>query len=242
MSSNVKHIVQFSGGKDSTCMLLMMLEKGMQVDEIICCDTGKEFPQMYDHIKKVDQYIKEKYGKHITFLKAEKSFNYWMFDYVRQRGNYKGSKGYNWARAWMRWCTRVLKQTPTKKYLKEAGEYINYIGIAFDEPKRHLLMTDRDRHPLFDWTITEKQALQYCYEHGFDWGGLYEDFDRVSCWCCPLQPLKSLRTLYHKYPDLWEKLKAMDKKAAYSFKPNYSVEQLEERFKKEDEEKQKEDE
>ena len=66
-------------------------------------------------------------------------------------------------------------------------------------------------------------------------GGLYEDFDRVSCWCCPLQPLKSLRTLYHKYPELWEKLKAMDKKAAYSFKPNYSVEQLEERFKKEDE-------
>ena len=30
----MKHIVQFSGGKDSTCMLLMMLEKGMQVDEI----------------------------------------------------------------------------------------------------------------------------------------------------------------------------------------------------------------
>ena len=59
-------IVQFSGGKDSTCLLLMMLEKGMQVDEIICCDTGKEFPQMYDHIKKVDQYIKEKYGKHIN--------------------------------------------------------------------------------------------------------------------------------------------------------------------------------
>ena len=31
----MKHIVQFSGGKDSTAMLLMMLERGMQVDEII---------------------------------------------------------------------------------------------------------------------------------------------------------------------------------------------------------------
>ena len=45
--NEVKHIVSFSGGKDSTAMLLMMLEKKMQVDEIIFCDTGKEFPQMY---------------------------------------------------------------------------------------------------------------------------------------------------------------------------------------------------
>lgn len=64
----MKHIVQFSGGKDSTAMLLMMLEKGMQVDEIIFCDTGKEFPGMYVHIGKVEQYI----GRKITTLKAEK--------------------------------------------------------------------------------------------------------------------------------------------------------------------------
>ena len=30
-----KHMVSFSGGKDSTAMLLGMLESGMQVDEII---------------------------------------------------------------------------------------------------------------------------------------------------------------------------------------------------------------
>ena len=43
----VENIVQFSGGKDSTAMLLMMLDKGVQIDEVIFCDTGKEFPQMY---------------------------------------------------------------------------------------------------------------------------------------------------------------------------------------------------
>lgn len=47
----MKHVVQFSGGKDSTAMLLMMLERGMQVDEIIMCDTGMEFPGMYQHIE-----------------------------------------------------------------------------------------------------------------------------------------------------------------------------------------------
>ena len=38
-------------------MLLMMLEKNMPIDEIIFCDTGKEFPQMYEHIEKVQKYI-----------------------------------------------------------------------------------------------------------------------------------------------------------------------------------------
>ena len=40
------HVVSFSGGKDSTAMLLRMLELGMPVDEIIFCDTTVEFPQM----------------------------------------------------------------------------------------------------------------------------------------------------------------------------------------------------
>jgi len=52
-----KHIVSFSGGKDSTAMLLRMLENGMKIDEIIYCDTTKEFPNMIEHIEKVKKYI-----------------------------------------------------------------------------------------------------------------------------------------------------------------------------------------
>ena len=37
------HVVSLSGGKDSTAMLLMMLEKGMPVDDILFCDTGLFF-------------------------------------------------------------------------------------------------------------------------------------------------------------------------------------------------------
>ena len=48
-----KHIVSFSGGKDSTAMLLLMIEKGYKIDEIIFLDTGVEFPEMYEHIEKV---------------------------------------------------------------------------------------------------------------------------------------------------------------------------------------------
>ena len=225
----MKHIVSFSGGKDSTAMLLRMLEENMQVDEIIYCDTYKEFPQMYNHIEKVRKYIKEKYNKEITTLKAEKDFDYYMFEHEKTRGKNKGKRGYGWSTMLCRWCTSNLKTNVINKYLKAKNEeYTEYIGIACDEPKR---IKDKC-YPLIDWGMTEKDCLHYCYERGFDWDGLYEHFDRVSCWCCPLKNLKELKTLYTHYPELWEELKEMDKKSYNQFRKDYSVKELEEKFKK----------
>ena len=126
-----RHIVQFSGGKDSTCMLLMMLEKGMQVDEIIFCDTGKEFPQMYEHIQKVNDYISKLYNKTITVLKSEKSFDYYMFEHVKTRGKNKGKKGYGWANMLIRWCTSNLKRMVADKHLKGVDRIVK-IGHTLD--------------------------------------------------------------------------------------------------------------
>lgn len=227
----MKHIVQFSGGKDSTAMLLMLLEKNIKIDEIIFCDTGKEFPAMYRHIEKVRNYI-SRYNKDITILKPDKTFDYYMFDHVKTKGKNKGSRGYGWANMGIRWCTTILKKNITNKYLKKQN-YISYIGIAYDEPKRHRNIEKNVEHPLYDWKITEKQALEYCYSKGFNWEGLYEDFKRVSCWCCPLKSLSELRVLYNKYPNLWEKLKQMDNKSSNSYRIDYSLQELEEIFKKE---------
>ena len=228
----MKHIVQFSGGKDSTAMLLMMIEKGMQIDEIIFCDTGKEFPAMYEHIKEVERYT----GRKITTLKAPKSFDYYFCEHVKTKGKNQGHKGYGWASAQMRWCTSRLKIDVTRKYLSQLKEpYTLYLGIAYDEPKRHENRAENMEHPLYDWKITEKQALSYCYERGFTWGGTYEIFSRVSCWCCPLQPLDELRKLRKFYPELWEELRQMDlRQQGCKFKADYTVEDLEERFSKEE--------
>ena len=54
-----KCYVSFSGGKDSTAMLLRMLEEGMPVDIILFCDTGLEFEGMYHHIEKLEKYLIE---------------------------------------------------------------------------------------------------------------------------------------------------------------------------------------
>ena len=77
------HAVSFSGGKDSTYMLLRMIEKGLPVDAVLYADTGMEFPEMYDHIARIDTHLFQQRGIHITRLKHPKGFEYLMFDEPR---------------------------------------------------------------------------------------------------------------------------------------------------------------
>lgn len=212
-------------------MLLKMLEHNMQIDEIIYCDTGKEFPQIYEHIKLVQDYIIQKYNKRITILKSEKSFDYYLSEHVKTRGKNKGKAGYGWATMRCRWCTSLLKKQVIDRYLSKykAEGYIEYIGIAADELER----AKDKKYPLIEWNMTEKDCLMYCYSKGFYWDGLYERFDRLSCWCCPLKNLKEYRTIYKFYPEIWKKIKIMDQKAYNQFTKNYTVKQLEDKFEEE---------
>lgn len=162
----MKNIVSFSGGKDSTCLLLMMIEKGIQIDEIIFCDTGVEFDEMYQHIEQVENYINRK----ITVLKSDKTFEYLLLEHQKKSGKNK-DLGYGFPRMVNnRWCTSKLKTDVFNRYLKKyKDDVVNlYLGIAYDESHRK-----KDKlYPLIDWKITERQALEYCYQKGFDWQGL----------------------------------------------------------------------
>lgn len=48
----MKHILSFSGGKDSTYLAIYLVENSYPLDEAVMFDTGWEFPQMYKHIEK----------------------------------------------------------------------------------------------------------------------------------------------------------------------------------------------
>lgn len=230
----MKHIVSFSGGKDSTAMLLKMIENNMTIDEVIMCDTGVEFEDMYNHIEKVQSMI----NIPITILKSDKSYEYYMFEHIKTRGKNKGSKGYSWPDFRNRWCTQLLKKTVINKYLKNKyknEEIIEYHGIAVDETKRLDKNKEKNvKYPLADWNMTEKDCLQYCYDKGLDWNGLYKKLGRVSCWCCPLKSLKELKVIYNDYPKYWEKLKDYDSKTYRKFRADYSILELEEKFYYED--------
>lgn len=230
----ILNCVSLSGGKDSTCMLLKMLEMGMQIDLILFCDTGLEFPELYSHLRKIE----ENTGIKITTVKSDYTFEYLMLHkpIKRKKPELRDKIGYSWAGPLMRWCTNLLKTVPREKYLsklRKKYDVIEYIGISADETERitHKCNSRPNvRLPLVEWGMTEADCLQYCKERGYDWGGLYEKFGRVSCWCCPLQPLSELRVLYFDFPNLWRQLREWDDKTWRTFKPGWSVRQLEVRF------------
>lgn len=243
------HAVSLSGGKDSTAMLLLMIDKKMPIDGVFMADTGMEFPEVYDHLKKLDRYLYKRCKIHITYLRHPKGFEYLMFDEPKTRSSTIEARkkfgiplyGNGWPGIQVRWCTGQLKTHLIEKEvnrLKGNREAVHYLGIAADEAYR---IKDK-RYPLVEWGITEEEALKICYKHGFDWNGLYKIYDRCSCWCCPFQRVDELRALRKHHPELWERLQKLDRRAKAQFgdsplgrfKDNWSVAQLEERFAAED--------
>ena len=218
------HAVSLSGGKDSTGLLLLMIERGMPIDAVLWADTGMEFPEMYGHISKVDEHLYRERGLHITTLRSPKSFEYMMFDEPKQKPSTLENRarlgvppyGNGWPGIKVRWCTGQLKTHQINKELtrlKGQHRLQQYVGIAADEAHRC-----KDLHyPLVDWGITEAQALQLCYDRGFDFGGLYRIYHRASCWCCPFQRIGELRNLRHHHPELWARLLDLDNRARTQF-------------------------
>ncbi|MEH2941008.1 DUF3846 domain-containing protein [Lawsonibacter sp. JLR.KK007] len=241
------HVVSLSGGKDSTAMLLLMVEQSMPIDMVVTADTGMEFPEMYRHWDQVEQYLLRKRGLKLTILRHPEGFERMMFDHPVNRAEewqHVTPYGYGWPGIKKgRWCTGQLKTHLINKavsQLRKTHKIFHYVGIAADEPER----IKGEHYPLCDWGITEAQALQICYDRGFDWGGLYEIYHRCSCWCCPFQRIDELRKLRRHHPQLWAKLLDMDDRALAQFghnalgrfKDHWTVAELEERFSAEDRE------
>lgn len=133
-------MVSLSGGKDSTAMLLRMLEEGMRVDIILFCDTGLEFPAMYEHLDKLERDI----GRPITRIRSFHTFEYYLTQkeiLVKHKKNagQRNYRGYGWSGPLNRWCTKELKTIPREKFLRQLQEHydiIEYVGLAADEGYR----------------------------------------------------------------------------------------------------------
>ena len=233
----MKHIVCFSGGKDSTAMLLKMIENNMAIDDIVFCKImatstiGAEFPEMYKYLDKVDKYLIKTIGKKITRIEAPITFEQ-QFYTVKNRGHYKGKiYGFPWNLG--AWCNSKLKVAALAKYMKQQGKYVSYIGISYDEPERFARLNKNERAPLYEWRMTEQDCLKYIQSKDL-YNPLYNKFKRLGCWFCVKQSLDSLRIVRKNYPQYWKLLLNWQKDSETSFKINYTVQELEEKFRKEE--------
>jgi 3'-phosphoadenosine 5'-phosphosulfate sulfotransferase (PAPS reductase)/FAD synthetase len=201
-----RHVINFSGGKDSTAMLLRMIELGMQVDEIVFADTGAEFPELYEYIKRVEKYI----GREVTIVKPKRTFKETFFLEIgsgKSEGNIRGFP----MKVFPCWWTRDAKIRPLDKASKDATHV--YIGIAADEAQR--MTKDKTKigkykYPLIEWGWTEQDCIDYLNKINL-FNPLYVNFNRLGCWFCPKQSTGSLFVLWKNYPELWKEFKEWEK-------------------------------
>lgn len=232
----MKHIVSFSGGKDSTLMLLMMLEKGMPIDDIIFADTGMEFQELYDYVERIEGVI----GRKVTRLKARKTWDDLFFAKKKRGGHIGQINGFPMTMACI--MTDRLKQVPIREYYNSIeGDYTVYIGIAHNEPDRYERLKENERAPLYEWGIDELFVIQELKRRGLH-NPLYDTFDRLGCYTCPNINLKELRLMRKRYPAEYAKLMWYGEQAEKNatsrrfaeYKPGWTVAELERRFQQED--------
>lgn len=205
------HVVCFSGGKKSTAMLILMIQKSLKFDEVLFIDTGCLLPEVYENVKKMDEYLFKRVGKHITTIKSRLSFD-------RSLNNQTFT-----LRTWElkhNWCTRILKRKVMKKWLLEKtpnyDELYLYMGFSIPQGQGIRKFTDVPGiffiKPLQIWKVSSNRALSICLEEGFDCNGLFEMTDRVRCYCCPKQDATMLAYIRDNHPKEWEELLEIERK------------------------------
>lgn len=234
----MKYVSSISGGQDSTAMTVRLLELGYKVDYIIFCDTGNEFDEMYDYIDKLDLYLQQRFNIGITRLSSKDTLESLVFSPFK-RGKRKGQiRGIPYS-SMMSFCTRDLKKIVADKFLKTLNDDVTqYIGYVFRE-KNRCHNSDKKfithSYPLIDWCWNEPDVSRYLKQQTL-YNPLYDNFSRTGCKFCPKQSLDSWYALYVHHRNDFEIAKECEERTkevgalVKTFRSDYSMIQLEERF------------
>jgi hypothetical protein len=231
IDKNEPIVVAVSGGKDSVATLLTLAKRGLNLVPVNF-DGGWEWP----FIQTVLRQVEEVTGYKIVTVRPEFDYTWLATAKPVKKKNGDTQFGYGWPTDRSRWCT-TYKSDAMRRWLN--ANYpgaITAIGIAADEAEARPVDMPGKIYPLVDEGITQADALQLCYDAGIDFEGHYNIWDRLSCFCCPLQGVKNLRRLRNLRPDLWARIQEIgDKITSYtSMREGATAQDLDRRFKIED--------
>lgn len=120
-STEPKHVVALSGGKDSTAMALRLAEVEPRDYEYIGNFTGNELPELFEHLELMECVL----GKPIKRVQADVDL-YGLIERHRMIPNFRA-----------RFCTVELKIEPTIAYMQTLPPgSVLYVGLRADEEER----------------------------------------------------------------------------------------------------------
>lgn len=200
----MRHIISWSGGKDSTCTVIMMHElinvgilqiprsdiEVVTVEVMYCNKRGisAESRMHMDFIHKAKKFFEEEFGFRVTILHSDRDFLS-CFNHVMTRAvKYPENIGKRYGFPLNKMCViqRDCKLRPMNQYLEQIpGNYVQYLGICADEEKRAASMYKKPytRSLLYERGVTEQMAREMCEKYGL-LSPSYELSSRGGCWFC----------------------------------------------------------
>ena len=247
----MRHIMSWSGGKDSTASIILAHIHNEPLDEILFAEVmydnergiSGEHPRHIHFINEVAIPLFESWGYKVTVLRSEMDYLTHFNHVITKNSEKNKGKRYGFCMSGICSIKRECKMRPINDYYKahfNEEEVMQYVGIAIDEPKRlESLHKDPTRISLLEkYCITEAGAKALCEQHGL-LSPAYELSNRGGCFFCENAKCAEHKAMRKENPDLWYEFIALENEEnlAYSRWKSYGGETLhdrEERFKRED--------
>lgn len=202
-----RHVLGLSGGKDSAALAIYMRQNYPNLNiEYFFTDTGKELPEVYDFLGKLEGFL----GKPIVKLNPKRDFDFWLREY----NHFLPSPQ-------TRWCTRQLKLLPFEQWVRPMlanGEKVySYVAIRADEDYREGYSSSNKNLkivlPFRDDGIDKAGVGELLEKSGVGWPDYYQWRSRSGCTFCFYQQKIEWVRLKEHHPDKFIDAKKYEKDA-----------------------------
>lgn len=201
--------INFSGGKDSSCLILLAKEANINNVELIYMESGLELPGCVDFVKQQA----EKFGMVLHITNPVRDYYGDFATIVRKYGYFPG-RGYTY-------CSSRLKLRPSRVYLRNIYGFKNIYrvnGVRKSESPRRAKMykdkapirpdTENSGHflvePIHNWT--GQDVKEYLEKHNFEVMEQYKEFKVSGCAYCPFYQVEIYQRILNIYPDIYDKI------------------------------------
>ncbi len=197
----IRHVLSLSGGKDSAALAVYLRDRVPEM-EYIFHDTGKELPETYDYMARLESIL----GRPVTRTTPEDPFEHWLSVY----GDMLPSNH-------RRWCTKMLKLRPFEAYIGD-DPTINYVGLRADEKRTGYISTKPNItavYPFREDGLVRADVIRILEDSGLglppymEWGR-----SRSGCYFCFYQQKIEWVRLKRQHPDLFERAKEYEVRSA----------------------------
>ena len=187
----------FSGGKDSTAMVLLMHEQGLTITGLLVTPTGNELAEVWEHWDRVAELVGAPTIRPKGPTLAQMIGHYAALPNFRQR-----------------WCTRTIKIQPAIAWAMRNPSAVLCVGLRADEEERKGIISTSvpSRFPLREagYGIPEVRAI--IARHGLTVPR------RTDCAICYHQSIGEWWDLWDLHSEQWAQGLAWEKQTGHTFR------------------------